>query len=129
MFKKLLPLIVVFALLATYAGYRAVSAQAIGAGNSQNDHSLRNVDPGALSPGFAYWQMQVARMNAVTGPVTSLDSAPAAFLDWARVAGFKSWTNLSTGDVAYEQSYVDPNDCNIPRVRSPGARAAPVPSC
>jgi hypothetical protein len=106
MFKKLLPLFVVLALLVAYAGYRAASAQAIGAGNSQNDRSLRNVDPGALSPGFAYWQMQVARMNAVT-----------------------DHTNLSTGDIAYERSYIDPDDCNIPRVRSPGARAAPVPSC
>ena len=82
MFKKLFPLIVILALVAAYAGYRAASAQAIRAGNSQNDGSLRNVVPGALSPGFAYWQMQVARMNAVT-----------------------DYTNLSTGDVELAKHY------------------------
>jgi hypothetical protein len=104
MFKKILPLIVVFALLAAYAGYRAQAAQA-GSSAGSKITSWTNLSTGDAERGKA--------------PVSNTGSA----------GEIKSWTNLSTGDVAYEQSYADPNDCNLPRVRSPGARAAPVPSC
>ena len=104
MFKKLLPLIVVFALLAAYAGYRAVDARA-GASAGSNITSWTNLSTGDAERGRAL--------------VPNMGSA----------SEIEIWTNLSTGDIAYEQSYLDPNDCSLPRVRSPGARAAPVPSC
>ena len=104
MFKKILPLIVVFALLAAYAGHRAVNVQA-GSSAGSKITSWTNLSRGDAERGKA--------------PVSNTGNA----------GEIKSWTNLSTGDVAYEQSYTDSDDCNMPRVRSPAAPNAPRPMC
>jgi hypothetical protein len=130
MSKKLFALIAVLALLVGFLGYRAVSTQA--KAEELNSAARSSIGP-AEAKELGKASVQNVGSASQIKSFTNLSTRDVARAE--RMAAIRSWTNLSTGDVERAKLYSSLNDsardlCLGPSIAHPfHARAGPREPC